>query len=117
MSGYSRTASRCKDTSPKITSSMLMTVAKTGRRTDSSEMRMPKRGSARAAARLLNLRAFAHVLRTFDYHAIVLGDAFDDLDVAGPALAGLHLVPLDHVVAHDEEVGPAPLGYERLLGH
>ena len=46
MSGYSRTDRRWSDTRPKITSSRLMTVAKTGRRTESSEIRMP---SARAA--------------------------------------------------------------------
>ena len=40
MSGYSRTDSRCSDTMPKMTSSMLKTVAKTGRRTESSEIRM-----------------------------------------------------------------------------
>ena len=42
MSGYSRTDSRCSDTKPKITSSMLSTVAKTGRRTESSAIRMPQ---------------------------------------------------------------------------
>ena len=40
MSGYSRTDKRWSDTRPKITSIMLKTVAKTGRRTDSSEIRI-----------------------------------------------------------------------------
>src|SRR5262245_10264069 len=114
MSGYSRTDRRCSDTSPKITSIMLRTVAKTGRRTDSSEMRML---SARAAVRLFDRAAVADVLRAVDDDALVLVHAVDDLDVARLALAGLHLAALDGVVAHDEHVCLAALGDESLLGH
>ncbi len=38
MSGYSRTGSCWKDKRPRITSSRLITMANTGRRTDKSEM-------------------------------------------------------------------------------
>src|SRR6185295_16246809 len=51
MSGYSRTDSRCSDTRPKMISNRLITVAKTGRLTDNSDIctrPTPERSLAKA---------------------------------------------------------------------
>src|SRR5690606_3784132 len=109
MSGYSRTASRWSDVSPKMTSSRLMTVAKTGRRTETSAIRI---ASGRVAADFFDRRAVPHVLRAFDDHALPFREARDDLDVARPALADANLAPLDDAIVDDEHVGPALLGPE-----
>jgi hypothetical protein len=50
ISGYSRTARRPKAIKPKITSTMLMTVAKTGRLIETSESIMANESPVRAGA-------------------------------------------------------------------
>ena len=105
MSGYSRTDRRCSDTRPKMISSRLITVAKTGRRTDSSEMRMRQLG--RRPARLLASAAVADVLRAVDDDALVSAVRRR----SRPRRAGAcrcHFATLDDVVRDDEHVGSGP---------
>ncbi len=78
MSGYSRTEMRCRQTIPKMISIRLMTVAKTGRRIETSAIRMAalpsgrlrqgRRGDrgASVGAHFEDLAAIAHFLRAFD---------------------------------------------------
>src|SRR5512144_2134239 len=95
MSGYSRTEMRCRQTIPKMISIRLMTVAKTGRRIETSAIRMAasgrggrgRGGHCRAAvgAHFEHLAAIAHLLRAFDDDALAAFEAFRHLHRAGLA--------------------------------
>src|SRR5690606_33559088 len=116
MSGYSRIGRRSSETKPKISSSKLTTVAKTGRRTEISERRMS--GPRWLLVQLrLNAAAVADLLRALNHHLLVLAQTGDDLDLARPALAGAHLAPFDDAIAHDEHERFSLLGHDRRFGH
>src|SRR5690606_35397768 len=115
MSGYSRTDSRCSDISPKITSSRLMTVAKTGRRTETSKRSIRARLLRGIVTRDVHLVPVAEVLRAFDDDALPFRQRVGHLDLARTPLADTHLAALGALVRHDEDVRAALLGDDRLL--
>src|SRR5690606_10001932 len=124
MSGYSRTERRCSDINPKITSSRLITVTKTGRRTEASEssirsapVRPVTRRLGRVVARHLDAVAVAQVLRALDDDPIALVEPGDDLDLAGAPLADAHLAAVSAIVRDDEHVRASALGDDRLFRH
>jgi len=93
MSGYSRHRQPLQRHEPKITSSMLMTVRRRGGGRTARRCAWRRRLSSRWRA-FLEPAYRAHVLRAFDETTRIVSSAsLDDLDVAGPALAGLHRVP------------------------
>src|SRR6186713_777801 len=114
MSGNSRRLSPNAAASPRMNSSSEITVARTGRRTDISEIimrgaRLLPHARRPRAARFMRARpggfghgfrghlrgahrdAVAHLLRTFDDDLLALLEAGDDLDAAGAASADLDL--------------------------
>src|SRR5690349_16530266 len=119
MSGYSRTARRCSDTRPKMISSKLMTVAKTGRRTDSSDSFMTSGLLFRLSARLLSLLAhrppITQVLRSLDDHPLLFLQAIDDLDHARTTFAQLHRATRGLAVVDHEHESVALLRHDRVF--
>src|SRR5690625_404216 len=115
MSGYSRRVRRSKATLPKTTSSRLMTMAKTGRRTAVSDSSMSVDSPGGNADDVAGA----------DRHEAVPDDqvpglqAGDDLRPAGLAPADLHLHLTDPVgggIHHPDKVALLP-GQHRFLRH
>ncbi len=77
MSGYSRSASWSSASTPTITSTRLMTAAKTGRRTEVSEMII---GPDLAAGQRRDRHAGADLLGTLCDYGVTLFEAVHDLD-------------------------------------
>ena len=125
-SGSSRTASREADSRPRITSIRLMTAAKTGRLTETSEIfiarcRRPRRPRRHAAVP----RRFGHadtgpvaqLLRAFGDHDFTGLQAIGDLHGADGALPRLDLALRRLAVLHDVDEHVALLRHQRLLRH
>src|SRR5262245_15926801 len=88
MFGYSRTVSRLNETTPIRMTTRLRTVAKTGRRMQSSDRPI---GSGLLGRCRLDGGPVAQLHDAVgDDHRVAL-QAFDDLDLAAAALADLHL--------------------------
>src|SRR5262245_27650900 len=123
MSGYSRTDRRSRATKPKMINSRLMTVAKTGRRIETSEMRMRVRASGAGggdgrAGRVdfQHRNAVANLLRAFDDDALAAVETGRDLYFTRPTPADRHFALGDDVVFDDEHERLALLGNERGFG-
>src|SRR5688500_5845923 len=135
-SGNSRSESRVTAPIPRMNSSSDITIAKTGRRTDRSEIIMGGRGSLADARRssagfvgrhvacrlepgdLLHGAhggAVTHLLRTLDDHALARLEARQHLDGAGAAAADADLTARSTAVRDDVDVLLLRLRRECLL--
>src|SRR6185436_7110501 len=135
-SGNSRRDSRVMAPRPRMNSSSDITVAKTGRRTDRSEMSMGllTHGSRRCGVGFVRARgafvgelslggdlrgahrhAVAHLLRSLDHHLFAGVEAGQDFNTAGPARTDAHFASLRLAIGHHEHVLALGFRCQRLL--
>jgi hypothetical protein len=98
--------SRSADTRPKMISSRLMTNAKTGRRGDFGGLWLVK---------LLDAGPVAHLLRTFDDHALTILEPCDNFHFSGTPAPDSHPTFARNAVRHYIHIHLALLRNERLL--